>query len=180
MWCSDKLVSTKPLIEWGYKPFERGVIMAIMYKCSWIGCSKILELQGYCIIHQRKVNKANKQRYKVYQTVRLMDDEQKKYQSFYKSAQFIRTRDSVIANCFGIDIVHYYRTSKVIQGYTVHHIIELSEDYSKRLDVDNLIYLTERDHQHVHREYNKGDREKKAMQKILITLKNKFIIEFSI
>lgn len=152
--------------------------MPIMYKCSARGCSKILEQQGLCKVHQDKADKANKIRYKVYRTDRLMDKEQKKYKTFYSSGDWIRLRDNVIANCYGIDIVELYRTGKVRQGNPVHHIIELSEDYSLRLDIKNMIYLTDSNHQHVHKEYNKGDREKKAMQKILNGLKTKFDKEY--
>jgi 5-methylcytosine-specific restriction protein A len=154
--------------------------MPIMYKCSHRGCSKILEEQGLCAIHQAKADIVNKQRYKVYRTDRLIDKEQKKYHAFYDSKAWKKTRDSVIANCYGIDVVEYYRTGLIIQGYTVHHIIELSDDYNLKLDTDNLIYLTESNHQFIHREYNKGDREKKAIQKMLVELKKKFDEEFGI
>lgn len=154
--------------------------MPILYKCSWRGCSKIVDVQGYCKIHEAKIDNANKQRYKVYKTNRTIDEEQRKYQRFYNTKDWLRIRDSVISSCLGVDILEYYRTGKVIQGYTSHHIVELSDDYDMRLDIDNLIYLTESNHQAVHREYNKGDREKKAMQKILFTLKKKFVEEFEL
>ena len=152
--------------------------MALMFKCSWVGCNKILELQGYCPIHKAKVDKDSKQRYKVYKTIRLMDAEQKKYNVFYNSRDWLRIRDSVIANCYGIDIVEYYRTSKIVQGFTVHHIQTLDSCWDLRLNIDNLIYLTESNHQFIHREMNKGDREEKAIKRILIELKSKFIEEF--
>lgn len=154
--------------------------MPILYKCSWRGCSKIIEQQGYCKIHQAKVDAEQRQKYKVYQTIRLMDKEQKKYQSFYKSKDWLRIRDIVISNCYGVDIVEYYRTGQVIQGNTVHHIKTLDSCWELRLDVENLIYLTDSNHSFAHKEYNKGEREEKAMQKILIELKKKFIEEFEI
>ena len=154
--------------------------MSILYKCSAKGCSKILEQQGLCDIHQAKADKANKIRYKVYRTDRLMDKEQKKYQSFYNSGSWIRSRLNLIANCYAIDIVELYRTGKVKQGNPVHHIIELSEDYSLRLDTNNMIYVTDSNHQFIHKEYNKGDREKKAMQRVLNGLKTKFKNDYGI
>ena len=135
-------------------------------------------MQGLCDIHAAKADKANKIRYKVYTTNKLMDKEQKKYHNFYCSKDWIRTRDSVIAKCYGIDTVEYYRTGKVVQGFTVHHIVELSVDYEQRLDTDNLLYIGESNHQYIHREYNKGIREKKAMQTMLRGIKEKFIIEY--
>ncbi|MBU3143955.1 hypothetical protein [Clostridium sp. CF012] len=44
----------------------------------------------------------------------------------FNSKDWIRVRDSLIVSCYGMDIVEYYRTGLVTQGYTVHHIIELS------------------------------------------------------
>jgi 5-methylcytosine-specific restriction protein A len=152
--------------------------MPIMYKCSFKGCSKILEIQGLCDIHQSKADIVSKQRYKVYQTNRLMDKEQKKYHTFYGSKGWLMSRDTVIANCYGMDVIEYYRTGKIIEGYTVHHIEPLDACWELRLDTNNLIYLNESNHKHVHREYNKGDREKKAMQRILLELKKKFIEEY--
>ena len=154
--------------------------MPIMYKCSAKGCSKILEVQGLCPMHQDKYDKANKIRYKVYTTERLMDEEQKKYHIFYNTNDWKRIRDSLIASYYAMDIVEYYRTGLVVNGYTVHHVICLEDNYDLRLNVDNLIYLTESNHQYIHKEYNKGEREKKAMQKILMELKKKFNEEFKI
>ena len=87
-------------------------------------------------------------------------------------------RDSVISSCYGIDIVELYRTGKVLQGYTCHHINTLDNCWDRRLDTTNLIYLTESNHQFIHKEMNKGIREEKAIIKILISLKNKFDDEY--
>lgn len=121
--------------------------MALKKKCSKTGCNKIVE-HGviYCDYHQRKWDESEKERYREYQSRRRKDKEQRKYHDFYNDKSWKKIRDAVIADYYGIDILEYYRTGKIIQGERVHHIIELSEDWSSRLDVCNLIYLTEQNH----------------------------------
>lgn len=49
-----------------------------------------------------------------------------------------------------MDIYSYYILQRIEYGHTVHHIVPIKEDWSKRLDVNNLIYLTESNHQAIH------------------------------
>ncbi|MGL4571804.1 MAG: HNH endonuclease [Clostridium sp.] len=88
------------------------------------------------------------------------------------------TRETAIRDTLGVDVIDYYRLGKINQGERVHHIKELNEDYDKRFDVDNLIYLTEKNHRIVHREYNKGN--KASMQELLLSLKLKFQEKFGL
>lgn len=154
-------------------------ITALKKKCSKTGCNKVVE-HGviYCDYHQRKWEQEEKERYREYQSIRRKDKEQKKYQDFYNDKSWKRIRDAVIADYYGIDILEYYRTGRIIQGGRVHHIIELSEDWNSRLDICNLIYLTEQNHRRVHEEYKKGIREKKQMQGVLFALIDKWFQEF--
>ncbi|NFC89502.1 HNH endonuclease, partial [Clostridium botulinum] len=61
----------------------------------------------------------------------------------------------------------------------IHHIIELKEDWDKRLDIDNLIPLSDKVHKIVHRTYDRSDKDKKEMQELLRELKRKYQKEFS-
>lgn len=133
-------------------------------------------------MHKDKANKLarenNKARHTAYSINRLMDKEQQKYQTFYSSKEWARYRATVISQCYCIDIIEYYRTGKIVQGYTVHHIIPLEDDYERRLDINNLIYLTQSNHISVHKEYKKSAKDKRIMQELLLDLKIKFIEEF--
>ena len=153
--------------------------MAIYKQCSWHRCTKIFE-DGikYCDYNAKKFDKENKDRYKEYSARRRRDEEQKKYQDFYSSKEWLAIRKASIAECLGIDILEYYRIGKIIEGSRVHHIVELDEDWNCRLDVGNLIYLTEQNHRRVHSEYDKGDKEKKVMQRLLLELLDRFNKEF--
>lgn len=147
--------------------------MPIYKQCS--KCGKKIEQykQCECMIQARKDS------YKRYKDRRRMNEQQSKQQDFYCSKEWLRLRDIIIADCFGLDIVLWYKDGTVESGYTVHHIIELSEDWDSRLDVNNLIYVTEQTHQLIHAEYNKGERQKKAMQMVLFNLLDKFNKEFN-
>lgn len=151
-----------------------------MKLCSWHGCTKIVK-DGikYCPYHQSKFERQEKERYKEYDKRRKQDAVKKKCIEFYNTEQWERVRRVVIADCYNIDILEYYKTGKVIQGERVHHIKDLNEEWDSRLDLSNLIYLTEQNHRRVHAEYDKGEREKKQMQQILFALLNKWNEEFS-
>lgn len=153
--------------------------MPILKQCSYHSCSKIVEYGvKYCPYHQEKFEEQERERYKQYSNRRRQDKEQKKYQDFYNSRDWLRIRQVVIAECFGVDIVELYRTGRIIQGYTVHHIVELNEDWNSRLDVMNLIYLTEQNHRRVHVEHSKGTKDREKMQKILFELLDRFNKEY--
>jgi len=155
------------------------IYLPIKKLCSWRGCSKICNAEDkYCSYHQDKFIKVERERYKEYSKRRREDKEQRKHQDFYNSNDWKRIRDAVISSCNGIDLIEYYRTGKVVQGERVHHIVELDEDWNCRLDINNLIYLTEQNPSRVHVEYDKGDREKKQMQQILFGLLEKWNKEF--
>lgn len=156
------------------------ITLPILYKCSWKGCSKILDTKGYCSIHKKKADSIKKQRYKDYDTIRRLDEEYIKYRRLYDSAAWSRLRAIVISNCYAIDILEYYKTGNIVQGERVHHIKTLEDDWNSRLDEGNLIYLTEKNHRRVHVEYIKGPREKEQMQQILLGLRYKFIEEFGV
>ena len=78
----------------------------------------------------------------------------------------------------GMDIVEYYSTGRVIAGERVHHIVELNEDWNSRLDVSNLIYLTEQNHRKIHAIYESSIKNKKIMQDKLFKMIDKFYKDF--
>jgi 5-methylcytosine-specific restriction endonuclease McrA len=155
------------------------IIIALKKLCSWHGCNKVVDdAIKYCEAHQIKFEQQEKERYKEYSNRRRQDKEQNKRDIFYNSDEWKRVRDAIISHCCGIDIVEYYKTGKIVKGERVHHIIELESDWNSRLDINNLIYLSEQNHRRVHVEYDKGQREKKQMQDILFGLLSKWNEEF--
>ena len=49
----------------------------------------------------------------------------------------------------------------------VHHIETLDDDINQAFDQENLIGLCRYHHDYVHAEYNRGNKQKKEMQKVL-------------
>jgi len=146
--------------------------MPVYKQCS--KCKKKIEQYQQC----ECMIQAKKDSYKRYRDRRRMDKEEKTRQDFYCSKDWLRLRDVVKVDCYGMDIVMWYKDGTVELGHTVHHIIEISEDWNSRLDANNLIYVTEQTHKVIHAEYDKGERQKKAMQKLLFSLLDKFNKEF--
>lgn len=153
--------------------------MAILKLCSWHGCNKVIK-DGvrFCEQHQKKWEDKERNRYKEYQQRRRKDKEQKKFQDFYNSTEWRRVSKAVIKEYCYIDILEFYRTGQIVEGEALHHIVTLEDDWNSRFDVLNLVYLTEKNHRRVHAEYDKGEKEKKSMQKILFQLINKFSNEY--
>lgn len=153
--------------------------MALKKKCSRQGCNYLVDYGvKHCNKHKQEFELQERERYKEYSYRRRLDKEQKKYQDFYSNNIWLKVRDVVISECYGIDILEFYRTGKIVEGYTVHHIVELDEDWNRRLDIDNLVYLTESNHQHIHGLYKKNSKTKDNTIKGLIELKERFIREF--
>lgn len=153
--------------------------MAILKTCSWTGCNKIVrEDVMYCNYHKNKYDEEQKEKWKEYKRRRMHNEEQRKFQRFYSSKEWRMVRQLAISDTVSIDVIDYYKFNKITQGEIVHHIVEVSEDYDKRLNRDNLIYLTASNHKFVHKEYCKGNKEK--MQNLLLSLKSRFMEEFDL
>ncbi|MBS5794935.1 MAG: HNH endonuclease [Clostridiales bacterium] len=85
----------------------------------------------------------------------------------------------MIKNKFNyLDIYSYYVLGRVEKGEVVHHIVALDEDFSKRLSLSNLIYLTEKNHRNIHNLMKKGPKEKEDVQQLLFHLIKRFNIDF--
>lgn len=153
--------------------------MALKKICRWHGCHRLVDYgQDYCDIHKDKTIEQRKKYWQDRDKRIRQDRGLYKYKQFYKSNEWIRVRELVIVKCMCIDVLEYYRTGRVVEGQTVHHIVEIDEDWSKRLDIDNLVYLTESNHRHIHTLYNKDDKTKRDTQRMLIGLLERFREEF--
>ncbi|MEG1186064.1 MAG: hypothetical protein RSD63_10595, partial [Eubacterium sp.] len=95
-------------------------------------------------------------------------------QDLYISTAWQKIRDATITFYFGIDIYEYFKCGNIKEGQTVHHIIEVKEDWSKRLDQNNLLYLSEFNHKYIHKQYCYN---KKKMQNELFDMIIRFYME---
>lgn len=78
-----------------------------------------------------------------------------KYDSFYQSSEWkiLRNRkffdaNGICENCY--KLVDEDGNHKIIQAREVHHIVPIEEDWSKRLDYNNLILLCPNCHNEFH------------------------------
>lgn len=77
----------------------------------------------------------------------------KKIQQFRASAEWRRVRQQVIERDNGTDQYVLHTTGALRPGFSVHHIIPLSDDWSQRLNPDNLICLSDDTHASIEYRY---------------------------
>ncbi|URZ06780.1 hypothetical protein [Clostridium felsineum] len=122
-------------------------------------CNKCGKIIDYSIMHcdecSKKVQEQKRQRHREYKAKRMADNKEKILQEFYVSKEWTKVRDNVKVRCFYLDIYSYYILGAIENGKTVHHIEPLRNNWGSRLDCDNLIYLTESNHQLIHRMLDK-------------------------
>jgi hypothetical protein len=146
--------------------------MALKRMCK---CGKFIDYSvKYCDECADKVNQYKKQRNSYYdKTIRQGRD--KIYHDFYQSKEWQITREIVLNKYNGIDVYAYYVEGLIQYANTVHHIEEIKDDWGLRLDLYNLIPLTDSTHKKIHGLYinNKED-----TQRLLRELKIKWEEEF--
>ena len=123
-------------------------------------CHNIIQYGNNC----KCIDKHNKIRHKEYKKYRTDNKEQ----VFYNSKDWIRIRDYVRIHYNSIDVYVLYKTGRVECGDIVHHVVEIKDNWDKRLDVNNLIYVSSSTHQYIHCKYSQGKKEKEKMQNELI------------
>ena len=87
--------------------------------------------------------------------------------AFYTSREWRMTRARVLAMYDYIDIYAYCIEHRIKRADTVHHIIELSRDWDKRLELSNLIPLASSTHNTIHTLYDQGEAAREATQATL-------------
>jgi len=130
-------------------------------------CGKIIDYsQQRCDECELKHEQYKAQRYKHYdKNIRSKDTA-----VFYNSTEWEKTRTEVLRIYKGLDLWEYYINKKIVYADTAHHIIELKDDWSKRLDISNLFPLSSNkpgNHSMVHKLYKK---DKQGTQKLLFEL----------
>lgn len=94
----------------------------------------------------------------------------KKKAAFYVSTVWRKKRAETLASYDCIDIYAFYVQKRIMTADMVHHIVPLEDDWSRRLDTDNLIPLSNQNHGIIEAMY-KDDAKKREMQQLLFELK---------
>ncbi|WP_242845741.1 hypothetical protein [Clostridium novyi] len=145
--------------------------------CSRCGRVEIDYNEKYCKKCLRISNKEQKESYKEYKNRRMKDTEERKRQKFYNSKAWISCRDNIKKHQLGLDLIEWSK-GKTVDADTYHHIVELKEDYDKRLDKDNIIGLTQSNHLKVHSLMDNSERDKRKIQEFLRKLLEQFEKEY--
>ncbi|HBJ1646323.1 UNVERIFIED_ORG: hypothetical protein B2H93_18270 [Clostridium botulinum] len=141
--------------------------MALLRLCSICGNKVPYGSKCKCEIDNMK------SRYKSYKYNR----KDIKEQQFYSSKDWIKCRNNISTHQFGLDIIEWNK-GKTINAERYHHIIETKEEWSLRLDENNIIGLTQKNHRRIHILMNKSEKDKRNIQEWLKKLLNKFEIEY--
>ena len=99
--------------------------------CNQIGCNELINMsETHCSKHMKSVNTQRNRDYNRYKR-------NKKHDKFYQSSGWKVNRDIAMSRTGGL-CEECMEFDMVTQADVVDHIISLDEDYSKRLDLDNL------------------------------------------
>ena len=82
----------------------------------------------------------------------------KRSYDFYHSAEWIRTREDVLA-MDGMDLWLYAEHGIIAAADTVHHIVPLKEWWEGRCDPENLISLSHSSHSEIESAYKTPEKE---------------------
>ena len=85
--------------------------------------------------------------------------------AFYVSKPWRVTREMILEVFDYIDIYAYYLNHEIVIAERVHHIVELEDDWERRLDPTNLIPLSLKNHGIISAIYKENDAAKRQMQK---------------
>lgn len=117
--------------------------------CNKQGCRELTKLkEKYCDKHKEEEFENIKRWRKDYDYKRKDD----KYKKFYKSREWKRLRDYVLKRDNYI-CQECIKENKITTCNTVHHIVEVREDFSKALSEDNLLTLCHECHNKIHKRF---------------------------
>ena len=121
--------------------------------CRKMNCTALTrDEMGYCDKHKVEyleiLKKQKVERDKRYdENVRKTRD--KKYHEFYKSDEWERVKKAILVRDKGL-CQWCYKQGKLKSADVVHHIVELKQDWSRRLDPSNLVSLCHECHNRHH------------------------------
>ena len=143
--------------------------MPISYKCPQ--CGKPVQVGKKCeciqkVIAAKTIYKSDKKRSEHGASSGAV------YRSdpMYHSTLWRRLCAEVKEHYSHMDIYSWYVRGKIEVGAIVHHVIPIKDDYDKRFDIGNLIYLTYENHTLIHQSYSQSSERKIQMQQELTRL----------
>jgi len=144
--------------------------MSLKKPCGRQGCHNLCGISDrYCVDHIHLIQESEAERQKAYDTkVRKVRD--KEYTGFYHSPEWQRMRDYIIKRYDGIDLYAFDIDHKIVSATMVHHIVEIKESFMSRLNISNLIPLSDTSHAKINTMYQS---DKKKTQQLLYDILRK-------
>ena len=110
--------------------------------------------------------KTKKERHEYY---RIYNQNRDSISDFYNTKEWRAIR--LIALARQLHLCQVCLTKKIFtKADMVHHIIPLRDDYTKGLELDNLICLCDTCHKKVHAQYDRSEFDKQEMINILMSI----------
>lgn len=117
--------------------------------CNKFGCNNLINLkEKYCDHHKKETQDQLKKWRRDYDYKRKDD----KHRKFYKSSSWQSLRTYVLKRDRYL-CQYCIKVGKITTCNTVHHIIEIKDDFNKALDMDNLITLCHECHNKEHNRF---------------------------
>ena len=104
-----------------------------------------------------------KQRYRVYNR----EHRDRGRAAFYDSHEWRATAEAARARAGYCDEYIRAYEGRLVPGQIVHHIHPIDEAPGRRVDLDNLVVVSAKTHDHIHREYKASPARKAAMVAML-------------
>lgn len=114
-----------------------------------------------------------KQRHKTYDK----ESRNKENASFYHSKAWKSLTALCKLKANGLDMWELIINKRIIKGTLSHHIEELEENIDRALDITNLIWVSDKTHAYIHKEYNKSPENKRKLQEKLFLIVNNLGVE---
>lgn len=137
----------------------------MMYKKCRCG-KKIEYTSKYCEKCTEEIEIENKKKIKRYDKEVRNNNSNIKYKKFYDSSAWRLLSDIIYIKYNGLCIYCLIEYGLIVDADTIHHITELKEDWSKRLEEDNLMPLCHDCHNKIHGRYT--DKEKVKLRDIVL------------
>ena len=150
----------------------------MLYK--YCTCGKLIEYAtGKCpackAIAEEKRKAWNKERKRRYRENKEPDKEMK----FYNTASWQKLRNYIVANYMNMSVYSYCKEGKIVPSEVVHHLVEVRDSWDNRLNKDNLIPVTRKEHIEIHKriELEGKEKVKEELSKMLEEFRTDFKIE---
>lgn len=128
----------------------------------------LMKICGKCgkKIGINEVCSCTKQRHKVYDR----EYRNKENAEFYHSKAWKSMTALCKLKANGLDLYELVINNNIVKGTLSHHIDELEEARDKALDINNLIWISDKTHSYIHSEYNKNLESKNKMKEVLFNI----------